>query len=272
MVLVEGIYRTRRAVWPSGWAAEHPGCTLWEVWGVSGLELGAGGQRTPCSSPRSPVFLAAAQILQTQVGLAALGPGVDAAVGLALHPFLLHRDRDPFCSPLSLSYSLGSFLPARIPFLASVGKATGKRGESAHLWPLIPPPPWEVRACRHGGAGGPAPLWGARAGGPFLVRRRSGVLGLSRGNAAFSEFSHEARPLLRVRSGLGPGHCLCPRGHHHPEGCCWLSPLSSDLEDPALCSSDSPFSCLPVHLSLCSSIHLCVPPFVCLCPPVPLPL
>ena len=49
------------------------------------------------------------------------------------------RDKDSFCSPLSLSYSLGSFLPARSPFLASVGKATGKGGESAHLWPLPPP-------------------------------------------------------------------------------------------------------------------------------------
>ena len=90
VILVEGIYRTGCAVWPSGWAAERPGCTLWEVCGVSGLELGAGGQRTPCSFPRSPAFLAAAQVLQTQVGLAALGPGVDAAVGPALHPFLPH--------------------------------------------------------------------------------------------------------------------------------------------------------------------------------------
>lgn len=66
--------------------------------GVSGLELGAGGPRSPCSSPRSPAFLGAAQALQTRAGLAASGPGVDAAaVGPALRSFLLHLDRDPFC-------------------------------------------------------------------------------------------------------------------------------------------------------------------------------
>ena len=79
MVLVEGIYRTRRAVWPSGRAVKRPGCTLWEAWGVSGLELGTGGQRNPRLSPRSPASLGTAQVLQAQAGLAASCPGVAAA-------------------------------------------------------------------------------------------------------------------------------------------------------------------------------------------------
>ena len=78
MVLVEGIYRTQCAVWPSGRAVKRPGRTLWEAWGVSGLELGTGGQRNPRLSPRSPASLRTALVLQAQAGLAALCPGVDS--------------------------------------------------------------------------------------------------------------------------------------------------------------------------------------------------
>lgn len=106
VVLVKGIYRTQCAVWPAGWAAKRPGRTLWEAWGVSGLELGTSGQRNPRSSPRSPASLGAAQALQAQAGLAALCPGVVVASegpsllqGQPCAPSARTWGEDSFCGP-----------------------------------------------------------------------------------------------------------------------------------------------------------------------------
>ena len=122
--------------------------------------------------------------------------------------------------------------------------------------------------------GAPAPLQGLGPGAlamwPFPVQRRSCLLGLYRGNAAFSGLSGEARPLLRVMSGLGPGHCLCPQGHHRSEGCCWLSPLRRDLAAPRLLP---PLPCVPLPTtppSLSPLVPLSLRPSLPVPPPSPL--